>query len=853
MNQIPVTSLFAKLLAEENIHVRVENTLSTAAFEPESRTLLLPNLSAFDTDAWLLFVAHEVGHAKYTPSDALSCAAYQDLVTTYGTTKTQIVVNIIEDIRIERRIRERYQGLAGVFAKGYRSLVGQSFFGKTDEELRSGWATTKLLDRLNLYAKIGGLLHLRLTQPDDVRWYNAAVNAASYEDVLAIAREILASQPAESQSSKPQQSEQGQQGQSSQALSSEQGQDQQQSSSEQGQPEQGEPGDQQEQSSQPEQGEPDQDAQTGAGSSNGAPASNPDDLTSDTYTAAQKHIAAARQTQEIGDTIMLPPTFAAQRENDYTVEDVLAGWSLTDAQQTGLVDVTRRARKQAAPVLSSMVNTFRMYQSAWQTRREETSRTGLLDMTKLSQHKLVDDVFLRRTDVPNAKNHGIVLFIDWSASMTRSIAHVLTQVLHLIWFAEQVQVPVEVYAFTDCANRKETLPEVPYDPSSAANTLARAHRHGTLVQYYRTDMSATDRLRAQAYLLTEAVTRGGVHYARNQWEYANRPSSVELRPEMPTALRDAAIQIVRDDLFFPDGGYAAHCALHTNPAVNRMGGTPLHQCMLSSTDVVRAFRSRHRVEQCVSVWLTDGADGGGVPKAYQPSDLVFDKHAHRWYVPYPTTHDDVVLADPTFGRTYRPRKNTSQFAQVLDAHRTRTGATVLVVDMTELPVYSYRRILSVADLNPFAESLQEPLSSFSNARQRNRRPLKGKTVRQTRRSVVLPTSAKSFKETGTFTIDRRDVESLPCDAMLVSHPSWWTASQQSTFDAKAARRVMDQDTLLGLDEEEIGASTISSYTVAERRTRVQTALTDAQRAVAMRKFADLIVPYIASGRDDATV
>jgi len=30
-------------------------------------------------------------------------------------------------------------------------------------------------------------------------------------------------------------------------------------------------------------------------------------------------------------------------------------------------------------------------------------------------------------------------------------------------------------------------------------------------------------------------------------------------------------------------------------------------------DTVRAFRQRHRIEQCVSVWLTDGEDTDGLP------------------------------------------------------------------------------------------------------------------------------------------------------------------------------------------------------------------------------------------------
>ena len=846
MNLNPSTSLFAKLLAEENLHVRVDRTLTTAAFEPETRTLLLPNLSDFDSDAWLLFVAHEVGHAKYTPQDSFSRPDVRALGAQYGADRVRCVINVLEDIRIERQIRARYQGLAGVFAKGYRSLVAQHFFGKSADEIQQTHPTASLLDRLNLYGKVGALLHLTLVRPADIRWYNAAARAESFDEILTIARDILSSQ--ESQPQQPQQPQQGQ---------SQQDQPQQdQSASAQGASDaaNAQPG---EQEATPDSGEastePGTTSEATGATGVGAAAGSVDDLTSETMQAAEQFLRHAKSTAQYSNarTVVLPASFDALRHNDVTLEQVLSGWTMPTDRREVLCDLVRRQRKDASSVLASMVNTFRMYQSAWQSRREESSRTGLLDMTKLSQHKLTDDIFLRRTEVPNAKNHGLVLFIDWSASMENTLATVLSQVLHLIWFAEQIGVPVNVYAFTDVV-RKESYASTDMTTATGAFQRYVVDRQPSLVEYYRADASRTTKLNAQAYLLAEILLRGNIQYTRANYVYAGRTGDLGFLSSMPVTVREIATTIVTDDDFWSSEQNAYHSSLlTTNPRVHRLGGTPLHSVVLASTDYVRAFRAKHRVEQCVSVWLTDGEDGGGIPSCYSPEQMMPYAGTSQWQVPSPLHSEDIVLADPTFGRTYRPRKGTTQFSQVLDAHRTRTGATVLVVDITDRPTVSYNRLIAETTLREYANDLQgEAIASYYGRRRRHGY-LKHKAVKQTRRAVVLPSSKKSFPETGVFAIDQRDVPALACDAMLVSHPSWWFTTDEessSEFDRRAVKRVLDDDALLVDDD-----TTADAAEHLTRRVKLQSALLSNSRAIGMRKFADLIVPFIATGRDDATV
>ena len=53
----------AKLLATEDIHVRINKELGTAAFDTKNRILYLPDWSLKDRDVLDLLTGHEAGHA----------------------------------------------------------------------------------------------------------------------------------------------------------------------------------------------------------------------------------------------------------------------------------------------------------------------------------------------------------------------------------------------------------------------------------------------------------------------------------------------------------------------------------------------------------------------------------------------------------------------------------------------------------------------------------------------------------------------------------------------------------------------------------------------------------------------
>ena len=94
-------STLAKLLAEEDVFV-VHKQMETAYFNSKTRELGLPiwKDEEMTKNIYDLMVCHEIGHALWTPLDMLEKAALRKINHSF--------VNIIEDARIERFVKEKY-------------------------------------------------------------------------------------------------------------------------------------------------------------------------------------------------------------------------------------------------------------------------------------------------------------------------------------------------------------------------------------------------------------------------------------------------------------------------------------------------------------------------------------------------------------------------------------------------------------------------------------------------------------------------------------------------------------------------------------------------------------------------
>ena len=133
----------ARLLANENITV-VRKKVRTASFDVKNRVLTIPQFKNLDPIVEDLFVCHEVGHALYT-----DYAAMKALFDDKANMKYHSYFNVVEDPRIEKKIKRKYPGSRKSFHEGYKKLHEMDFFNVNETEME----TRSLGDRINLFYK----------------------------------------------------------------------------------------------------------------------------------------------------------------------------------------------------------------------------------------------------------------------------------------------------------------------------------------------------------------------------------------------------------------------------------------------------------------------------------------------------------------------------------------------------------------------------------------------------------------------------------------------------------------------------------------------------------------------------
>jgi len=89
-----------------------------------------------------------------------------------------------------------------------------------------------------------------------------------------------------------------------------------------------------------------------------------------------------------------------------------------------------------------------MKKSAQLYKRARVAKTGSLNLNKLYAYKLREDLFKQVTILPQGKNHGMIMLLDWSASMQKVIHDTLEQVISLATFCKRINIPYRVLAFS---------------------------------------------------------------------------------------------------------------------------------------------------------------------------------------------------------------------------------------------------------------------------------------------------------------------------------------------------------------------------------------------------------------------
>jgi len=599
---------FARLLASENISVRVDVQAPTAYFDTKSRVLTLP---AWDCSERLrdMLIGHECAHAIFTNDGGDLIGAIRKVGSDEMLAKGYL--NIVEDVRIDRLIQRRYPGLRIDYKAGLREMWERDFFGVAGRDVND----LSLADRINCHFK-GSPTTIRFNAAEQV-FVDRAERIETFEDAIDLARDLYdycANNETENQAPVETGGEDfdfdfdadGEEGDSNADGAS-------------AGPE-GENGKAQGKSGSDADGESDGESSEGKGKGTADGGESDDDgSTAESTRGSTSQQGREGESQDAsrdesssskgvskGHTPTAPSTLKAQEDaisNNLRRQTGRYDSSANYAIPTGIkaenivipfADVLREIALRAGELdhtnepewiefksgakttITNLSQMFDRKKAAAINQRSQVAKTGRLDMTNLHKYKMTEDIFLRNRVVVKGKNHGLVMFVDWSGSMQDCMNETVQQAVMLAMFCKKVNIPFRVYAFSSYFR----------DEWYNNNT-------GEMVEQfvYPSVVAGIENLRGNLFSLIELFSE-----KMNQREF--------------DTMAAALIKMGKGGMYYG------------TPAMLQLGGTPLNESIMAAMHLAKKFREETRVDVMNSVWITDGGD---MNPMYGSNGLVSDR------------------------------------------------------------------------------------------------------------------------------------------------------------------------------------------------------------------------------------
>jgi len=571
-----IKSQLAKLLATEDLIVEHRN-VDTAQFEVRTRVLTLPKWEKASNNVYDCLVAHEVGHALFTP----------DIWDWIGKIPQQFV-NVVEDVRIEKLMKRKYLGIAKTFYRGYNELHDKDFFEVNDQNITD----LNLADRVNLYYKVGSFLPISFSDAETpiVRLIE---NVETFDDTISAAEALynFCKEELENKQKEETELDSGMDLEGGGNSPDDNGDDSDTTVSESTSNASMEGGS----------GSDVDNSGMDAGNSAVEPQSEPEIETANTLEESLKNLIDNRNNLENVyielpkldmDKIIIPNEFihnnCRQHYNEYEDEVFFQ----VDSEFS-------KFKKSAQKEVNYLVKEFECKKSADAYARATISRTGVLDTRNLHTYKFNEDLFKKVSIVPDGKNHGLVFILDWSGSMSQVMLDTIKQLYNLLWFCKKVNIPFEVYAFTnEHPPVGDTFHRTSYEKKSG---LALIEETFSLMNLFTSTVNNK--------ILEEQMKN--IFRVVSQFEYSYTPRSF------------------------------------STPIGMNLSGTPLNESIIALHQILPQFKKRNNLQKIQCIILTDGESA---PLRY--SKEIQRDWEHEPFMGSQYIHDRCVFRNRKTGHTY---------------------------------------------------------------------------------------------------------------------------------------------------------------------------------------------------------
>jgi hypothetical protein len=600
--------LLAKLMSTENIQIR-HKKINTAAFDGKNRILYLPIWKDMNSDLYTMFITHEVGHALFTEQKAMEEAIERE-------PKLGFILNLVEDARIDKKMKVRFPGVKIPYIEGTKQLQEMDFFTLK----KSGIPVNdyRLLDRINLHYKLAIYDHIPpiAFSESEQEIINEIDQVITYQDVIRVSEKLLKHIRDEKQKQQQEDSEGNEEDsdkkgnkkskkgkKSKSGDKSNQEQSDEDGDSEGGDSDQSEDGDEDmtpnswddpygddeedeeedkpkkksksskskgeedaedSESSEPSDQSEDEDEAEGSSQTSGSQ-DDPEDFISKTMQSAIQNM---NKLNDKNATEIIYCNFPKINPRSFIVpykevqKQLRQHYGSTNQLDTARGEYNKfKAANQK--IVDYLVKEFELKKAAAITSRTKTSSTGVLDTRKIHSYKFNDDLFKRIAEVPQGKNHGLVIFVDCSGSMSSNMLGTLQQLINLASFCRKVGIPYDVYGFTD-----------------------NMQGHGTYQNTFRQDKISVKQ-HQQEYKNEDVMLN---RFNLRQY-FSSRMKSVEHQEALVnmTALVNS---------YRGRSGYVPQC--------ESLGGTPFDEAIMTATALVKDMKTKYNLDMVHTIFLTDG-------------------------------------------------------------------------------------------------------------------------------------------------------------------------------------------------------------------------------------------------------
>ena len=398
--EISKFSVFAKMLARENLHLRVDPNAETAYINLKSNVIVVPNWACPDHTIRYI-ISHEVAHKLFTPlkkieevletaidksiTDKNLIAAHKQLIAS--------ILNIFEDHRIERLMLGKYPQLRNDYTRGQEYLmVDMDFFKlKTDNDPQS----------MNIQNKINYFSKTTYTRPANIPYkvsydkqtqyfIDKMVKTQVYDDVIKVSLELYEILKDEIKFEENTET-------SDEAI--------------------------------------DYDGRVTVDVSDTFK-----DVSKDIPRNTKANFGFNNNVNGMGDKIVPVPL----------KEVVSTDWQNNLRKNSNIrIEDIYHANKE---FVRNFCSYFEIKKKGREFSRISTHHTGLIDTNSLHKYKYDDNIMLQTDVLHNQKKHAFFILVDCSGSMSDIFKDVFSQIAKFTKISQRLNVPLFCYGFVDDHN-----------------------------------------------------------------------------------------------------------------------------------------------------------------------------------------------------------------------------------------------------------------------------------------------------------------------------------------------------------------------------------------------------------------